>query len=57
MIGLKIAWKSEETNTYKNDAKNLECLIIAERKVLWRNWDSSDAFLFSLTQTLCKGVK
>lgn len=32
MIGLKIAWKSEETNTYKNDAKNLECLIIAERK-------------------------
>lgn len=29
-------WKSEETNTYKNDTKNPECLIIGERKCLGR---------------------
>lgn len=50
-------WKSEETNTHKNDTKNPECLIIGEKEMLLQNWDSGDVFLFSLNQTLCKGVK
>ena len=48
-------WRSEETNTHtKNDTKNLEYLIIGERKWFGRIGIPVIFFIFSLTQTPCR---